>query len=130
MADTRVINTGDSVSSHTQPGIHLNIFFQNVTSVRTKHFEIYINVSPIDYNILCLTETWLNYLFYDHNLFPGNFNVFRSDRVYTNKARYLFPHLTKFAPANAGTNMYELKFPFWTVQICSLLTIAFPVYQT
>jgi hypothetical protein len=36
---------------------------------------------------LCLTETWLNDLCYDHNLFPDNYTVFRSDRVSSVKTR-------------------------------------------
>jgi hypothetical protein len=39
------------------------------------------------YNVIFLTETWLNDLCYDHNLFPDCFTVFRSDRVSVNKIR-------------------------------------------
>jgi hypothetical protein len=32
---------------------------------------------------LCVTETWLNDSFCNHNLFPDNYFVFHADRVYT-----------------------------------------------
>jgi hypothetical protein len=48
---------------------------------------IYSNVCSTDYIILCLTETWLNVLCYDHNLFPDGYTVFCSDRVSNTKTR-------------------------------------------
>jgi hypothetical protein len=39
------------------------------------------------YNIICLTETWLNDLCYSHNLSPDSYTVFCSDRVSANKTR-------------------------------------------
>jgi hypothetical protein len=41
----------------------------------------------MDYNTVCLTETWLNDLCYDHSLFLGCYTVFLSDMAAVNKTR-------------------------------------------
>jgi hypothetical protein len=68
----------------TPPGNCFDINYQNIGGLRTKQLELYENVCSTDYNIICLTETWLNDLCYDHNLFPGCYIVFRSDRASVN----------------------------------------------
>jgi exonuclease III len=65
------------------PGITLitnyfDIYYQNVRGLRTKQLERYKNVCSTDCNIICLTETRLNDLCYNHNLFPDCYTVFRS----------------------------------------------------
>jgi hypothetical protein len=79
------INTGGSARSHTRPGNFFDIYYQNIRDLRTKQLELYENVCSMDYNIICLTETWLNDLCYDHNLFPDCCTVFRFDRASVNK---------------------------------------------
>jgi hypothetical protein len=87
MANTSYMNTCASGGSHEQPVTCFDIYYQNVRGLRTKQFELYSNVCSTDYNILCLTETWLNDLCFDHNLFPDSYKVLRSDRVSANKTR-------------------------------------------
>jgi hypothetical protein len=55
--------------------------------LRTKQLELYDNVCSADHSIICLSETWLNHLCYDHNLFPDCYTVFRSDRDCAKKTR-------------------------------------------
>jgi hypothetical protein len=85
MVITLDINTGGSARSHTHPGKCFHIYYQNVTGLRTKQLELFENVCSTDYSIICLTETWLNDLCYDHNLFPDCYSVFCSDRAFVNK---------------------------------------------
>jgi hypothetical protein len=40
-------------------------------SLRTKQLEFYNNVVASEFDIICLTETWLNDSYYRHNLFFG-----------------------------------------------------------
>jgi hypothetical protein len=87
MPNTRRSNTNDPARCHNQPGTRLHIYYQNVRSLRTKQFELSSNVCSTDYNILCLTETWLNDVCYDHNLFRDSYTGFRSDRASVNNAR-------------------------------------------
>ncbi|PNF20040.1 hypothetical protein B7P43_G05817 [Cryptotermes secundus] len=80
-------NTGCFARSPKYPGKCFDIYYQNVRGLRTKQVELYDNICSTDYNIICLTETWLNDLCYDHNLFPDCYTVFRSDRASVNKTR-------------------------------------------
>jgi hypothetical protein len=64
-----------------------DIYYQNVRGLRTKQVELFDNVWSMDHKIICLTETWLNDMCYDHNLFPDGYTVLRSDRVCTYKTR-------------------------------------------
>jgi hypothetical protein len=69
------------------PDTSIDIFYQNVRGLRTKFTELFDNAISSGYNIFCLTETCLNDQCYDQNLFPDGFNVFRSDRIHTEKKR-------------------------------------------
>jgi hypothetical protein len=87
MATTSNKITGVSAGSHAQYVVHFDLYYQNVRGLRTKQFELYSNICSTYYNILCLTETWLNDSCFDHNLFPDSYTVFCSDRVSGNKTR-------------------------------------------
>jgi hypothetical protein len=87
MVNTTNINTGGSARSHTHPGNCFDVYYKNVRSLTAEQLELCENVCSTDYNIICLTETWLNDLCYDHNLFPDCYIVFRSDRASANKTR-------------------------------------------
>jgi hypothetical protein len=85
MAPTRNVNTRGFATSDT---VHMKcfvIYYQNVRGLRAKRLEVYDNVCSADRSIICLTETWLNRLCYDHSLFPDCYTVFRSDRDYAKK---------------------------------------------
>jgi hypothetical protein len=69
---------------YTHPRNSYSVFYQNFSSLRTKQFEFY-DVSYTDYNIIRLTETWLNNSCKDLNLFRKNYVVFRSDRKSSSK---------------------------------------------
>jgi exonuclease III len=56
----------------------LGIYYQNVKGLRTKQLEVYDNVYAANFDIICLSETWLNDQCYDHNLFPSNYTVYWS----------------------------------------------------
>jgi hypothetical protein len=77
---------GRSAMSHANFGNCLGIYCQDVSGLRTKQLEFY-DVCASNFDIICLSETWLNDLCYDHHLFPNRYTVYRSDRPYINKAR-------------------------------------------
>jgi hypothetical protein len=60
----------------------LKIYYQNVRGLRTKTHDFLANVLTHDYDLICLTETWLNSNFYDNEIFDSRYNVFRRDRDY------------------------------------------------
>jgi hypothetical protein len=108
MANMR--DTGGPARSHAQLRNCFDIYYQNVRGLRTKKFEIYENVCSTDYNIICLAETWLNDLCYDHNLFPDHYTVFRCDRVSTNKTRGGGVLIALSANVRSCKRRYDLEF--------------------
>lgn len=60
----------------------LNFYYQNVRSLRSKLSSFYLNVSDNFYDIILLTETWLNDSIADNEIFPPSYRIFRSDRKY------------------------------------------------
>jgi hypothetical protein len=83
MAPIRHVNICGSAMSDI---LHMDIYYQNVRGLRIKQLDFY-DVCSTDHNIICLTETWLNHLCHDHNLFPGYYTAFRSDRDCAKKTR-------------------------------------------
>ena len=57
-----------------------SLFYQNVRGLRTKIGEFSDNILISTYDIICLTETWLNPDFPNHCYFPQIFSVYRKDR--------------------------------------------------
>lgn len=68
---------------------NFSIFYQNVRGLNTKIDEFYCNLTGLDFNIICLTETWLGDSISNDLLFPPHYSVFRSDRntATSNKSR-------------------------------------------
>lgn len=58
----------------------LRIFYQNVLSLRTKTLEFSSNLLALDYDILFITETWLNESILDSELAEARYHLFRRDR--------------------------------------------------
>jgi hypothetical protein len=77
---------GRSAMPHANFGNCLGIYYQNVRGLRTKQLEFYDNLCASNFDIIYLSETWLNDLCYNHNLFPNRYTVYWSDRPYINKA--------------------------------------------
>lgn len=61
----------------------LSVFYQNVRGLRTKSSEFYIASSSCNYDVIALSETWLNESHLDSEFFSNDFVVFRCDRNYS-----------------------------------------------
>ena len=61
---------------------NLILQYQNVSCLRTKTSEIYLQSLLAECDIIVLTETWLKAGIYDAELFHSSYNVFRKDRNY------------------------------------------------
>lgn len=59
---------------------NLSIYYQNVRGMRSKLQDIYKSVLSLDYEIIILTETWLNCDIFDAEIFDDRYQVFRRDR--------------------------------------------------
>jgi hypothetical protein len=55
---------------HVGSGSSSDIFYQNVSGLRTKSVEIFSSVCSSDFKIICLTKILLNGSFSSHTLFP------------------------------------------------------------
>lgn len=55
------------------------VYYQNVRGLRSKVNEFYRNALATDFDIVCLTETWLDESVYSAELFPDEWSVFRQD---------------------------------------------------
>lgn len=62
------------------PKTDLNIFYQNVRGLRTKTVQFYNNILSLDYDIILITETWLQNDIFDSELSDGRYDIFRCDR--------------------------------------------------
>ena len=58
----------------------LKIYYQNARGIKTKLKNFYNNSHTNDYNILCITETWLNDKIDDSKILNNNYSIFRNDR--------------------------------------------------
>lgn len=55
------------------------IYYQNVRGLKSKSNTFYNNVLTSEYDIYCLTETWLDSTVSSSELFPVGFTVYRLD---------------------------------------------------
>lgn len=60
-----------------------NIYYQNVRGLRTKTNDFYKNVQCCNFDIIILTETWLNDSVINAEIFDNRYNVHRRDRGVT-----------------------------------------------
>lgn len=58
----------------------LKIYYQNTRGLRTKTEEFFLSVSEMDYDVIVLTETWLNDQHLSTQLFGNSYAVYRDDR--------------------------------------------------
>lgn len=58
------------------------LYYQNVRGMRTKSCQFFENVLSNEYDVLCITETWLNQNFNSADYFSPEYEVYRADRNY------------------------------------------------
>ncbi|XP_058811040.1 uncharacterized protein LOC131675929 [Topomyia yanbarensis] len=66
---------------------NLRIYYQNVRGLRSKIDTFFLAVSEAEYDIIVLTETWLNEQIYSAQLFGHQYAVFRTDRSHLNSRK-------------------------------------------
>ncbi|XP_055604130.1 uncharacterized protein LOC129752368 [Uranotaenia lowii] len=72
--------TPATLSSRQRSYQHISIIYQNVRGLRTKIDEFLLSILNDDYDVIVLSETWLNDEIYSNQLFSQNYTVFRQDR--------------------------------------------------
>ncbi|CAH2085474.1 unnamed protein product [Euphydryas editha] len=68
---------------------NLSVYYQNVRGLRTKTNIFFRNIIQVDYDIVCLTETWLLSGIYDQEIFDSRYRVYRCDRDYETRGDHL-----------------------------------------
>lgn len=66
----------------------IKLYYQNTRGLRTKREALFANAYECEYDIMCLTETWLNSSCSSACYFSDEYTVFRADRVYSDKIKY------------------------------------------
>ena len=66
---------------------NLSIYYQNARSIKSKVNEVYYNLSDSEFDIVCITESWLDSSVDDNEFMPPNFDVFRTDRDFVHTGR-------------------------------------------
>ncbi|KAL0803350.1 hypothetical protein ABMA28_017413 [Loxostege sticticalis] len=59
---------------------YFNVYYQNVRGLRSKTQEFYKNLCNSNFDVIILTETWLNDGILDTELFDHKYSVYRRDR--------------------------------------------------
>ncbi|XP_053698888.1 uncharacterized protein LOC128745842 [Sabethes cyaneus] len=77
-----ISNRGSASLSHG-----LRIYYHNVRGLRTKIDSFFLAVSEGDYDVIVLTETWLDDRIYSTQLFGNHYTVFRNDRSRLNSRK-------------------------------------------
>lgn len=65
----------------------IHFYYQNSRGLKTKTSQFFTSCVSCDFDIICLTETWLNGSVHDSELFSGNFIVYRHDRDMLNSSK-------------------------------------------
>ncbi|XP_055614935.1 uncharacterized protein LOC129761245 [Toxorhynchites rutilus septentrionalis] len=71
----------------TRDSNRLLIYYQNVRGLRTKIDDFFAAVSESYYDIIILTETWLDDRIFSPQLFGNTFTVYRNDRNSRNSSK-------------------------------------------
>ena len=58
----------------------ISVYYQNVRSVRSKVNNLYCFLTNLEYDFICLTETWLDPSVSSSELIPKSYSVYRKDR--------------------------------------------------
>lgn len=63
-----------------KPSTNISLYYQNAGGINTKISDIYLNTLDEHYEIILLTETWLQNNIFNAELFNKNYAVIRKDR--------------------------------------------------
>ncbi|XP_053686370.1 uncharacterized protein LOC128735916 [Sabethes cyaneus] len=73
--DVRCRDNGENTDT-----AEISIVYQNTRGLRTKIDDFYVSVCDTEFDIIILTETWLNDQICSPQLFGTNYTVYRNDR--------------------------------------------------
>lgn len=66
---------------------YFTLYYQNARSIRGKLHDLYLSSLNIDYDIIIITETWLNESVLDAEILNKNYSIYRRDRCSTSSQK-------------------------------------------
>ena len=88
------VNVSDINSKSTQSGTtfsknaqSFSIYYQNARSIRSHINDIYSCLTSAEFQIVCITESWLDSSISNSEFIPPNHVTFRSDRNFIRSVR-------------------------------------------
>ncbi|XP_062703532.1 uncharacterized protein LOC134285984 [Aedes albopictus] len=86
-----VFETAPSVSTAADPEpdplSHLRVYYQNTRGLRTKIDSFFVAAAEAEYDVIVLTETWLDDVISSTQLFGNAYTVYRTDRSRLNSRK-------------------------------------------
>lgn len=73
-----------SVDSTLSPPIHISLYYNNVRGMSGKKDDILLSTTACDYDVIALSETWLDSSKFSTEFFDPRFIVYRKDRSDSN----------------------------------------------
>lgn len=73
---------GSSTTLDFSANHSFNIYYQNARGLRTKTRTLYENILVEDWDLICLSETWLNDSFSNSELCDNRYVIYRNDKDY------------------------------------------------
>lgn len=74
------MSIASSSTIHKVKQYNLKLYYQNTRGLKTKTLEFYGQITSCDYDMVILTETWLNDSISSNELFDDRYVVYRRDR--------------------------------------------------
>lgn len=68
--------------------MYLSLYYQNIRGMKSKALDIYNTILCNNFDIICLTETWLDDAVLSSELFDDRYCVLRRDRDPSFRTRF------------------------------------------
>lgn len=67
----------------------LHIYYQNVRGMRTKLHLFNENLHSCDFDVIAITESWLDNGIFDNEICSSKYDIYRQDREFKKGAEFL-----------------------------------------
>jgi exonuclease III len=110
----------------------MNLYYQNVGGIRTQLQEVYMNSLLGEHDLIVLTETWLNESHHDPEILSPEYNIYRVDRKFEQRAQtrgggvltavkstYPSEVFHRFNEAQFEAIIIKVSLPYKAVYVCA-----------
>lgn len=117
------ISTTTRAVSNNSSSIY-SVYYQNVSGMRTKARDFVLFMSAREYDIIIITETWLNDKINSEEYFDNYYTVYRHDRCCTISEKNKGGGILVAVRADFKSEFVSLSFTNIVEQLCVKLTFA------